>query len=245
MPGTLSVPNTFASQSGNVPAAQLDTNYSTIATYVNAREVTVGTIGARPAFGTAGRWYLATDVNGGTLYVDTGSAWTQAAAGVSAINAPTILSNQSTETTVTGTVAETLLKTYTVPGATLTVNGDLLRVTVGYRVSADAFTKRFRLKFGATTIADSTATFSAGTQAVGILTAYIMRTGAATQRTEAATTNSATGAAWSGAVSGANESTAPGETLSGAIVLQLTVELSNIAAAGVCDVFIVEKLVAV
>lgn len=83
MSGTLSVPNTFASQSGNVPASQLDTDFSTISSYVNAREVTVGTIGTRPAAGTAGRWFLATDVNGGTVYVDTGAAWVQAALGVS------------------------------------------------------------------------------------------------------------------------------------------------------------------
>ncbi len=243
--GTLAVPNDFAARSGNVPASEIDADFSTVETYVNSREVAVGLLAARPAAGTRGQWYLATDVNGGTLYADSGTAWTQAGAGVSAINAPTILSNQSTETSATGTVAETVLKTYTVPGATLTTNGDLLRVTVGYRVSADAFTKRFRLKFGATTVADSTATFNGSTSNVGVLTAYIMRLGAATQRTESIAATGVAGAAWTTAATGGHQSTAPTETLSGAVVLDFTVELGNIAATGVCDLFIVEKLVAV
>lgn len=36
-----------------------------------------GVLGSRPAFGTAGRLYYATDDNGGTFYRDTGSAWQQ------------------------------------------------------------------------------------------------------------------------------------------------------------------------
>jgi trimeric autotransporter adhesin len=40
-----------------------------------------GTLGARPAAGTAGYLYLATDVNGGTLYRDTGAAWVETGAG--------------------------------------------------------------------------------------------------------------------------------------------------------------------
>jgi uncharacterized protein DUF4082 len=41
-----------------------------------------GTLGARPAAAVAGYLYLATDVNGGTLYRDTGAAWVQVASGV-------------------------------------------------------------------------------------------------------------------------------------------------------------------
>lgn len=84
MPGSLTIPNTFATQSGNVPVSQLDSDLSTIATYVNAREITLGVIGSRPAAGTSGRLYFATDVGGGTLYEDNGSTWTQLAPGVTA-----------------------------------------------------------------------------------------------------------------------------------------------------------------
>lgn len=38
-----------------------------------------GLFAARPAAGVAGRFYLATDKNGGTLYRDSGAAWVQAA----------------------------------------------------------------------------------------------------------------------------------------------------------------------
>jgi hypothetical protein len=52
-------------------------NAKTLATEINA-----GTLGARPAAAVAGRLYLATDTNGGTLYRDTGAAWVQAAGDV-------------------------------------------------------------------------------------------------------------------------------------------------------------------
>ena len=83
--GTASVPNTIAAQSGpNLAASLLDANWTSLVNYINARGITLGTLGARPAANTSGRWYAATDVNGGTLYVDTGSAWTQVAPGVTA-----------------------------------------------------------------------------------------------------------------------------------------------------------------
>lgn len=44
--------------------------------------IMAGTLASRPAAATAGRLYVATDVNGGTPYRDTGSAWVQAAPGV-------------------------------------------------------------------------------------------------------------------------------------------------------------------
>lgn len=44
--------------------------------------IAAGTLGARPAAAVAGYLYLATDVNGGTLYRDTGAAWVQVSDGV-------------------------------------------------------------------------------------------------------------------------------------------------------------------
>jgi len=86
--GSLSIPNTFATQSGNIPVSQLDTNLSTIASYINNREITIGLSGARPSAGTSGRYYLETDVGGGTFFVDTGTAWVQVSPGVTAATAP-------------------------------------------------------------------------------------------------------------------------------------------------------------
>ncbi len=44
-----------------------------------------GTNAARPAFGNAGRLYFSTDINGGTLYRDSGAAWVQVALGVTEV----------------------------------------------------------------------------------------------------------------------------------------------------------------
>src|SRR5207245_1756121 len=83
--GSLTIPNTISAQpAGNLAASLLDANWTQIKDYVNNREVTIGTFAARPAASVSGRYYLATDVNLGTFYVDTGSAWTQVAAGVTA-----------------------------------------------------------------------------------------------------------------------------------------------------------------
>ncbi|SRR6266404_1054128 len=88
MPGALAIPNVFL---GNSPSAisKLDADLSTIASYINAREVTIGLLANRPAAGNAGAWFLATDVAGGALYVDNGAVWTQASTG-SATGAPGI-----------------------------------------------------------------------------------------------------------------------------------------------------------
>lgn len=86
MAGSLTIPRVFTT-GGQRDASQLDDDFNAIRDYVNPREVTTGTLAARPAFGTAGRWYVATDVNGGTPYVDTGSAWVQVAASVTGAEA--------------------------------------------------------------------------------------------------------------------------------------------------------------
>lgn len=84
-PGSLTIPNTLGSLSGTQPASLLDANWTTIRDYVNNREVSSGTLAARPAASIAGRWYFATDVSGGTLYFDTGATWTQVSPGVTGL----------------------------------------------------------------------------------------------------------------------------------------------------------------
>lgn len=81
MSGTSSVPNTFATQVGQVPASQLDANWNAVTAYINAREVASGTLAARPV-GVAGQWYFATDVSGGTLYFNAGGTWVTATPGL-------------------------------------------------------------------------------------------------------------------------------------------------------------------
>ena len=79
MPGSLTVPNVIAAQAGPTVAASLfDANWNQIRDYVNNREITQGTLAARPAASIEGRWYFATDT--GQLFADTGAAWTEVAA---------------------------------------------------------------------------------------------------------------------------------------------------------------------
>lgn len=73
MPGTLTIPNPQSGLSGNVPAIQLDQNWDAIKNYINAREITIGTLGSRPAPSVSGRFYFATDT--AQLFTDTGTAW--------------------------------------------------------------------------------------------------------------------------------------------------------------------------
>lgn len=76
--GSLSIPNVIGAQSGpNLAASLLDANWNAIRDYINNRELTIGTLAARPAAGTSGRYYFASDDVGGTLYGDTGATWTQ------------------------------------------------------------------------------------------------------------------------------------------------------------------------
>jgi len=54
------------------------------AVIVGTSVITSGTHASRPTAGTAGRLYLETDTDSGTLFLDTGSSWVQCALGVSA-----------------------------------------------------------------------------------------------------------------------------------------------------------------
>jgi microcystin-dependent protein len=73
------VPNTFATQSGNVPASQLDANFTANTSAINNAFLS-GTLASLPApdgIGN-GRYYFATDTV--TLFRDNGAAWVQIAA---------------------------------------------------------------------------------------------------------------------------------------------------------------------
>ena len=140
--GTLNVPNTFQTQSGNVPASEIDDNNSTIETYVNSRQIEAGLLAARPAQGTKGQWYFATDVSGGTLYFDSGAAWTQAGQQL------TTSRRLAAQTTAAGTganTAETVLQAYTVPAATLAIAGNALIARALYTTAANPNTKNARV----------------------------------------------------------------------------------------------------
>ena len=73
--GSLTIPNTIFTHPNPVPTSKLDQNWTAIANYVNAREVSFGLLGSRPVAGTAGRYYFGTDT--GAFYADNGTSWVQ------------------------------------------------------------------------------------------------------------------------------------------------------------------------
>ena len=92
MGGTASVPNViFTQPTGNLAGSVLDANWTSLVNYINNRELTIDILANRPAAGTSGRYYFATDANGGTLYADTGSTWTQIAFPVGATGQAALL----------------------------------------------------------------------------------------------------------------------------------------------------------
>ena len=64
--------------------------------------IMAGALAARPAAGTAGRLYLVTDDDGGTLFRDTGAAWVQVSKGVTEAAGHTIRENGTDQTSRTG-----------------------------------------------------------------------------------------------------------------------------------------------
>ncbi len=82
MSGSALIPHNFVGEATD-SIDNFMANWTYLAAYINARELTVGLLANRPAAGINGQAYLATDVQSGTLYLDNGSVWTQSGAGVS------------------------------------------------------------------------------------------------------------------------------------------------------------------
>jgi hypothetical protein len=124
-------------------------------------------------------------------------------------------------TTAVGNVGsgEDDLMSFSVPASTLGANGDYLELVAWGSFAANANNKRIKLKFGATTILDTTAV--AATGGTWRVQATIVRTGATAQLASAQlVTDNAT----LGDISG---NASPGETLSGAVAVKLTGEATS------------------
>jgi hypothetical protein len=111
------------------------------------------------------------------------------------------------------TTGEDDLHSYTIPASVLSADGQSIEVEAVVACAANANNKQVRLKYGATTIADSGVVAQNGGSMV--LRARITRTAAATQR--------ALGTVQA-AAHVASLYTTPAETLSGTVVLKLTGE---------------------
>lgn len=126
----------------------------------------------------------------------------------------------NTSTTTTGNVGtgEDTIYSYTVPANVLSTNKDTLVGNIFGTLAANTNGKRFRLKFGATTIIDENLSFGAGLAGRWDIDFRIVRTGAATQKCYATLRTSTTGNTYF------SYYTTAAETLSGTVILTLTGE---------------------
>jgi len=112
------------------------------------------------------------------------------------------------------------LMTFSVPAATLSANGDVLEFEMAFSIAGAAvITKQVKVKFGATTVYDSTAIATVGGGTL-VVKGTIVRTGATTQRCSVSCAVDVVGMT-------VVQYATPGETLSGAIILKATGEATN------------------
>lgn len=142
--------------------------------------------------------------------------------------------------TSTATTPEQTLMTFTVPAGLLAANFDILVFEMCFTFATNANTKQIRIKFGATTIMDSTAIAHNALRAC--VRGYVKRQTATTQQSYALAVESANNQAWSGTITGSEASATPGETLSGAVTFQVTVQQSAASADTIMDSFLIGYL---
>lgn len=125
------------------------------------------------------------------------------------------------------------LKSYTVPAGLLADNGDTLHFIALFRTAANANTKQIRIKYGASTIIDST--LIAQNNIHIVVEGWITRTGAATQRAHviARQTVGTASLTWTTALTGAVISSTAAETLSGTVILKSTGQQGTAAAGDI------------
>jgi hypothetical protein len=139
-----------------------------------------------------------------------------------------VLFNSSTQVATVGTGEETAY-TFSIPGNTLSADNQWLQVTAWSTAGATGTNKQLRVKFGATTISDSTAAnFSSGS--LMWVECKLFRTGAATQRSFCVGSDGASGSLVNGASSNTWKNlTTPAETLSGAVTFLVTQQSATAA----------------
>lgn len=139
---------------------------------------------------------------------------------------PLVIFNSSSNFTPATTGEETAY-TFTLPASALSTDNQYLAVDWTVTTAANANTKRARLYFGATVICDTTAAAFNNSYLTG--RAVVYRTGAATQKGLCNGSNTSNGLSWSTVGGGGSNLTTPAETLSGTLIVKLT--LLNATAA--------------
>lgn len=223
-PNTLSINSAPSGTAPSIRASGLDANVS-----INLVPKGAGTVQVSGApIILSGGTFTSLNINPGPLNV-TGSLF--ATPGTSATLEQVggaVVFNSSADFTPAAAAVEETAYTFTLPANSLSADNQYLRVEWAATTAANANNKRFRLYFGATVVCDSAA---AGFNNSGIsATAFIYRTAAATQKGACIGFNGANGSAWSTASGGGYNFTTPGETLSNAVIVKLTI-LNATAAA--------------
>lgn len=111
------------------------------------------------------------------------------------------------------------LMTFSVPASTLATNGDRIDFRMAGTFAANVNSKRVRIKFGATTLLDTTGLAFNG--ADWVVRGTIIRSGASTQKAYCIFESN------SALLSATADYTTPGETLSGAVTLKATGEATS------------------
>jgi hypothetical protein len=117
----------------------------------NTPSVSADTAANRPAAGIAGRLFI--DTTNNTLQRDTGSSWVTIGSSY-----PYVLSKSAATTTVSGTIAETNLISFTIPGGVMGTDG-VLALNFGGNIANNSGanrTVRVRIYLGATLMYDDT-----------------------------------------------------------------------------------------
>lgn len=138
-----------------------------------------------------------------------------------------------TNTTTAANVStnETDLMTYSLPGGSLAVNGQKVRITGWGTYAANGNTKTVRIRFGSTVVSTRAST---GNNVAWWIQALVVRTGAATQV--------ASGVQLESGNAGQPTATSPSETLADAITIKLTGQSGTASDDVTARGFIVEWL---
>lgn len=170
-------------------------------------------------------------------YVKNGTDGAAGSDGTDGTNYPVVLSNDISDSGLSSSTSEQILKSYTLPAGTLTTNGDICEITAVFQIIIDGYTKKPGLYFGAKELIGNNTSISAASPVVSfyesgvtansrivVIKAEVSRTAAATQF---AVVNSSRTMTIEGSNVLLNTASTPAETLSGTILIKATASSST------------------
>lgn len=170
-------------------------------------------------------------------YVKNGTDGAAGSNGTDGTNYPVVLSNDISDSGLSSSTSEQILKSYTLPAGTLTTNGDICEITAVFQITIDGYTKKPGLYFGAKELIGNNTAISAASPVVSfyesgvtansrivVIKAEVSRTAAATQF---AVVNSSRTMTIEGSNVLLNTASTPAETLSGTILIKATASSST------------------